>query len=103
MRGTRACTRRCARARRAWRRGRPAPSSAAPTGSWRSRGGSPRGVVELVAAVAAVALGVAEARQPGRGELCEHVVGEPARPLPLVGVRAQLARDEAPDGLAQLV
>ena len=37
------------------------------------------------------------------GQRREDLVGEPARVLPLLGVRAQLVRDEAADRLAQLL
>ena len=58
-------------------------------------------VVQVVAALAAVLLGVLQAEEADPRQLGEDLVGEPARLLPLGGVRAQLVGDEAPDRLAQ--
>ena len=59
------------------------------------------GVVQVVAALAAVLLGVLQAEEADARQPAEDLVGEPARLLPLGGVRAQLLGDEAPDRLAQ--
>jgi hypothetical protein len=57
-----------------------------------------RGVV--VAALAAVLLGLVQAEEPQLPHAGEDPVGE-RRLLPLLGVRLQLFDDEAPDGLPQ--
>src|SRR5207248_708122 len=54
------------------------------------------GVVQVVAALTAVLLGVLESEVAVRGELVEDLVGEPALVLPLLRVRRELALDEAP-------
>src|SRR5581483_1246628 len=59
------------------------------------------GVMHVVAALAAVLLGVLEPEEAELGHAREHVVGEPARVFPLARVRSQLGLDEAPDRLAQ--
>ena len=59
-------------------------------------------LVQVVAALAAVGLRVLQPEQALRGELREHLVGEPALVLPLLRVRRQLALDEAADRLSQL-
>jgi len=58
--------------------------------------------VEVVAALAAVALRVLQTQQSLRGELWEDLVGEPALLLPLLRVRRELALNEAADGPSQL-
>jgi hypothetical protein len=59
--------------------------------------------VQVVAALAAVALGVLQPEQALRGELLEGLVSEPVLVLPALGVGAQLAFDEAARGGAQLL
>jgi hypothetical protein len=59
--------------------------------------------VQVVAALAAVALRVLEPQQPLRGELRKDLVGKPALLLPLLGVRRELALDEAAGGGPQLL
>jgi hypothetical protein len=44
---------------------------------------------------------VLEAEVALRGERAEHLVGEPARVLPRLGVRRELGLDEAPDDLPE--
>ena len=58
-------------------------------------------VVQVVAALPAVLLGVLQAEEADGREPGEDLVGEPARLLPLRRVGAQLVGDEAPDRLAQ--
>src|SRR5205807_735524 len=53
--------------------------------------------------LAAVLLRVLQAEVAVLGELGEDLVVEPARLLPLLGVRAQLLVDEAPQRLAELL
>ena len=60
-------------------------------------------VVHVVAALAAVLLRVLQPQEPGGRQLVEHLVGKPARVLPLGGVGAQLLGHEAADGLAQVL
>ena len=59
-------------------------------------------VVHVVAALAAQLLGVLQAEEADLGQLREHLVGKPARVLPLGGVGAQLVGHEPPHRLAQL-
>src|SRR5207302_5160288 len=61
------------------------------------------GVVQVVAPLTAVLLRVLEAEEAELRHPVEHLVREPARVLPLLGVGAQLVRDPAPDRLAQLL
>src|SRR5919106_2606936 len=60
------------------------------------------GVVEMVAAAAAVLARVLEPEEAQLAHPREHLVGEPALPLPLADVRPELLGDEAPDLAAQL-
>src|SRR5919106_2289895 len=59
------------------------------------------GVVEMVAAAAAVLARVLEPEEAELAHPREHLVGEPALPLPLAGVRPELLGDEPPDLAAQ--
>ena len=59
-------------------------------------------VAEVVAALAAVLLGVGEAEQPELAHAREHGVGE-RRLLPLLRVRRQLLDDERVDRVAELL
>ena len=58
-------------------------------------------VVQVVAALPAVLLGVLQAEEADGRELGEDLVGEPARLLPLGRVGTKLVGDEAPDRVAQ--
>ncbi len=53
------------------------------------------GVVQVVAALSAVLLGVLQPEQTLCGELSEQLVGKPLLVLPLLRVRRELALDEA--------
>ncbi len=56
------------------------------------------GLVQVVAALPAVGLGVLQPEQALRGQLRKDLVGEPALVLPLLRVRRELALDEAARG-----
>jgi hypothetical protein len=60
-------------------------------------------VVEVVAPASAELGRVLEAEQPELGHAGEHVVGKPARVLPLPRVRAKLLGHEAPNLGAQAI
>ena len=78
----------------------PMPAASPPDAAARQLLGED-GVVEVVAALPAVLLGVLQAEEAHRRELGEDLVGEPARLLPLGRVGAKLVGDEAPDRVAQ--
>src|SRR5271166_1736851 len=61
------------------------------------------GLVQVVAALPAVGLRVLQPQQPLGGHLSEYLVGEPALLLPALGVRRELALDEAADRLSQFL
>ena len=60
-------------------------------------------LVQVVAALTAVLLGVLQPEQPLGGQLREHLVGEPPLLLPLLGMWRELPLDEAARRLSQLV
>jgi hypothetical protein len=63
----------------------------------------PDRVVQVVAALAAVALGELQPEEAQLGAARVQLARELARRLPLVDVRSDLLGDEAGDGLAQLL
>jgi hypothetical protein len=63
----------------------------------------PDSIVDVRTALAAELLGVLEAEEPELAAALVELARELARRLPLVDVRRDLLRDEAPDCLAQLL